>query len=735
MKFTRQFPFFKQLDSMDCGPTCLRMIAQYYGKSYSLHTLRERAFISKEGVSMYGISEAAESIGFRTMGVRISLDKLRTEMPLPCILHWRQRHFVVCYKVKKHKNEYLYYIADPATQLIKYNELEIRKCWLSTMYKGQEVGMALVLTPSPSFYKKDGDNVKQETNGMSFLYKYLYTYKYELFQVILGLVLISVIQMIFPFLTQSLVDIGIKSSNLNFITLILIAQLSISFFQTIVDFVRGWIFLNMNTQINIALISDFLIKLMKLPMRYFESRMVGDILQRIDDHKRIESFLTGTSITTIFSVINFIIFSFILCYYNSLILTVYVVGNFLYIVWVLIFLKKRRELDVRRFVYASGEQSNLIQLVTAMQDIKINNCERQKRWQWEQFQVKLYKIGMQRLSLSQLQKAGSVCFNQTTNIIISYMAAKMVVENNMTLGMMMALTYIIGQLNGPVNSFIGFIQQLQDARISLERLNEIHSKNDEYIEFGTDQFDSSKESSIELKDVSFSYNGDTSDYVIKNISAVIPYGKVTAIVGASGSGKTTLMKLLLGFFIPTRGEIKLGGVPLSSLEPSSWRKACGVVMQDGFIYSDTILNNIALGEDQIDKVKLEKAVKMANIEQFILSLPHGYDTKIGMEGNGISQGQKQRILIARAIYRNAQYLFLDEATNALDSRNEKNIITNLDDFYKDKTVLVIAHRLSTIKNADNILVLDNGCIVESGTHAELLSQKGYYYQLVKPQIF
>lgn len=734
MLFKKSFPHYNQVNTMDCGPTCLRMIAKYYGKSYSLAMLRDRSHITKEGVSMLGVSEAAESIGFRTLGVRITLDQLRDDMPLPCILHWNQNHFVVCYDIRKSKKGYNYYIADPATDLLSFNDSEINKCWLSSKSDGLDVGMALALTPSSIFIDYEDSKILKKSNGFRFLLKYLTPYKTQLFQLFLGLILISSIQLIFPFLTQSLVDIGIKNKELNFITLVLIAQLFLTTTQLVIDFIRSWIFLHMNARINIALISDFLIKLMNLPMRFFESRMIGDVLQRIGDHRRVEAFLTGTSITTIFSLINFVLFSFLLYYYSPLILLIYFIGNSLYIGWILLFLKRRKELDIHRFAQASGEQSNLIQLVTAMQDIKLNNCERPKRWQWEQIQVKLFKIQIKGLALGQFQQSGSIGFNQTTNILISFIAATMVVEGELTLGMMMGLTYILGQLNGPVNSIIVFIQQFQDAKISLDRLNEVHDVEDEIQEFGLKAPRDSIDGDISLKNVFFSYDGSDRNYVLNNINLKIPQGKITAIVGASGSGKTTLMKLLLGFFKPNNGEINIGEMSLYDNNPRYWRAICGVVMQEGFIYSDTIANNIALGEDSVNLEKLSHAVKMANIDDFIDSLPLGYNTKIGMEGNGVSQGQKQRILIARAIYKNPDYLFFDEATNALDSKNEKDILKSLKDFYIGKTVFIIAHRLSTVRDADNIIVLENGHIVEQGNHFELVNNKGVYYKLIKSQM-
>lgn len=718
-----------QLDTMDCGPTCLRMIAKYYGRNYSLESLRERSFITREGVSMLGISDAAEQIGFRTMGVRITLDQLRTEIPLPCILHWNQRHFVVCYKIKKGK----YYIADPAVSRVVFNEEEFGRCWFSSSVEGKDTGTALLLEPGPDFYEREVVD-EQINRKLSFFFRYLTPYKRELFQLILGMLTVSILQLIMPFLTQSLVDTGIRDSNLSFITLILIAQLVIFIARLSVDFIRSWILLHVNTRINIALISDFLAKLMRLPLHFFDTKMVGDIIQRIGDHNRIESFMTGTSISTLFSFVNFIVFGFVLAYYDLTILGLFLLGNGLYVTWILLFMRYRRELDIKRFAQAASEQSNLFQLITGMQEIKLNNCETEKRWEWERIQVKLFKISIKGLALGQYQQLGSVFFNQTTNILISFIAARAVVSGEMTLGMMMSLTYIVGQLTSPIEQFIGFARSFQDAKISLERLGEIHQREDEEQTLALKVNVLPENRTLYIEDLSFSYDGADRDYVLDHINLRIPQHKVTAVVGASGSGKTTLIKLLLGFYDPNKGSIKIGDLSLKNINPHVWRAHTGCVMQDGFIFSDTIAKNIAVGAEVIDKERLLHAVTVANIRDFIDSLPLGYNTKIGMEGNGVSQGQRQRILIARAVYKNPEFIFFDEATNALDANNEREIMEHLHLFYKGKTVIVVAHRLSTVRDADNIVVLDKGRVVEEGTHEELTARRGVYYKLVKNQL-
>ncbi|RHO65846.1 peptidase domain-containing ABC transporter [Parabacteroides sp. AF48-14] len=725
----RSFPHYHQFDASDCGPTCLRMIAKYYGRNYSIQYLRERAFITREGVSMLGISDAAERIGFRTMGVQITLEQLRNEVPLPCVLHWNQNHFVVLYKVKNGK----YYIADPASKKLVYNESELEHYWCSTVVEGKDTGTALLLELGPDFYDHEEEDMRKGKE-LSFFFRYLTPYRRELFQLVLGMLTASILQLIMPFLTQSLVDTGIRDSNLSFITLILIAQLVIFVAKLSVDFIRSWILLHVNTRINIALISDFLAKLMRLPLHFFDTKMVGDIMQRIGDHNRIETFMTGSSISTLFSFVNFIVFGFVLAYYDLTILGLFLVGNGLYVAWILAFMKYRRELDIKRFAQAAGEQSNLFQLVTGMQEIKLNNCETEKRWEWERIQVKLFKISIKGLALQQYQQLGSVFFNQTTNILISFLAARAVVSGEMTLGMMMSLTYIVGQLTAPIEQFIGFARSFQDAKISLERLGEIHQKEDEEQTLALKTNKIPEDRTLRIEDVCFSYDGADRDYVLEHVSLTIPEHKVTAVVGASGSGKTTLVKLLLGFYEPNKGGIRVGNVLLKDMNPHVWRAHTGCVMQDGFIFSDTIARNIAIGAEVIDKERLLHAVTVANIREFIDSLPLGYNTKIGMEGNGVSQGQRQRILIARAVYKDPEFIFLDEATNALDANNEKEIMEHLHQFYRGRTVVVVAHRLSTVRDADNIVVLDKGRVAEEGTHEELTAKRGIYYKLVKNQL-
>ena len=729
--------FIKQLYGMDCGPTCLAMICRHYGRNIDVDKIRQYTNLHKDGVNLYGISDAAEKLGFRTLSVEISFNKLLLEAPLPCIAHWGQNHFVV---VTANSTLKKIEVADPAHGIIRYSKEEFCLKWLGTT--NDKPGIALLLEPTPGFY--DQTDTKAARLSWRFLTKYLVQHKRYFFQLAIGFIIASMLQLIFPFLTQSIVDVGINTRNLHYIYVILFAQLFLFAGRTMTEFVRSHILLHIGSRVNISILSDFWIKLMKLPLSFFDTKKTGDIIQRLGDHSRIQQFLTAGSLSVLFSLFNLFIFSIVLLIYNVPVFLVFLIASFAYFFWIRYFLKYRRKLDVQRFSLASRENTVTMQLIHGMQEIRLNNCDKSKRWEWERLQAALFRLSFKGLSISQYQQTGAFVINEGKNLFITFFVAKAVIDGQLTLGAMLAIQYIIGQLNSPIEQLIGFIQQAQDAKLSLERLNEIHALENEEAEGNNLLHTLPVSRSIQFKNLSFTYAGAGNEPILQNINLSIPEKKITAIVGMSGSGKTTLLKLLLKFYENYKGEIRIGnpsvngtgwdGGDFKYISHQFWRNQCSCVLQDGYIFNDTIAGNIAIDGEKINQKQLYYACKVANILSFIESLPMGFNTKIGAEGIGISQGQRQRILIARAVYKDPDYIFFDEATNALDANNEKVILENLQEFFANKTVVVVAHRLSTVKNADKIVVLHEGEIVEEGTHDELSYKRGYYYELVKNQL-
>ena len=730
----RRFPYYPQLDGMDCGGACLRMVAAYYGRSFSGQEVQRLCMAGREGVSVLSVCEAAEALGFRAVAGRVSLEKLMAQQPFPCILHWNQEHFVVLYAVKKRREgKRRFCVADPGKGVLSMDEETFKEHWLSTRRQGEERGIVVSLQPAAAFFEKHPACGKK-VPAAAFLYRYMRPYGKFFLHLAAGLLLGSVLQLIAPFLTQAIVDTGIANRDIGFIYLVLAGQLMLVLSSTAIDFVRRWILLHISVRVNLSLLSDFIIKLMKLPMGFFEAKQIGDLMQRMNDHERVQQFLTTQTLGILYSLFSFVIFGAVLLYYDVWIFAVFALGSLLYAGWIGLFLRRRRTIDYEYFEQRARNQSKTMQLLSGMQEIKLQGCESRRRWEWEDVQAGLFQVNMKSLKLSQAQEVGGVFINQAKNIVITIMAATAVVDGRLSLGMMLAIQYILGQLSYPVEQLLAFIYHWQDVKISLERMAEIHVQEDENEGRRMDSPVPSSPAAIDVADVSFQYEGKHSPKVLDHVTLHLPQGKVTAIVGGSGSGKTTLVKLLLGYYVPTDGDIRVGGAALAGMDKKKWRRQCGVVMQDGYIFSESIARNIAVGDGEIDSQRLKEAARLACVDEFAERLPLRYDTVVGMDGRGISQGQRQRILIARAVYKDPPFLFFDEATNALDTVNERVIMENLDAFYKGKTVVVVAHRLSTVRHADQIVVLDKGRVVETGTHEELAARKGAYFHLVKNQL-
>lgn len=722
----------RQHDSMQCGITCLQMICKFFGREYTLDSLSKICFATTEGVSMLGINEAAKTLGLNTICAKVTIEELN-KVPLPAILHWNQNHFVVLYKVKKGKK---FYIADPGKGKTTYNLDEFKQHWISTHSDGEEKGIAMFFETTPAFftYKMEGVENQKEKRSFKFLLGYVKEYRKHFFFIILGLLIGSGLQLILPFLTQSIVDVGIKNQDIGFIWLILLGELMLTISRTAIDFIRRWLLLRISMRINISLVSDFFIKLLKLPMSFFDTKLMGDLMQRMNDHSRVNSFLTQQTLNITFAMLTFVVFSVVLFIYNRVVFAIFLSGSILYGAWMALFLQRRKVLDYELFEQQSINNNLTYEFITSMQEIKLQDCEQRKRKEWEHTQVNLFGVQQKSLKLQQTQEAGSIFINEVKNIVVTVVAATAVIHGQMTLGMMLAVQYIIGQLNSPVEQLMSFFYSVQDVKISLERINEIHQMDDENGKKGLKKAVDNPSEGIHIDHIMFKYDPHALHKTIDDVDVHISQGKVTAIVGASGSGKTTLIRLMLGYYPVLEGKLCIGGTDINTLNKKWWRRQCGVVMQEGVIFSESIERNIAVDDGKIDQERLMKAAEIACIKDYVMALPLKFNTKIGRDGVGLSQGQKQRILIARAVYKNPDYIFLDEATNSLDANNERHIVENLDKFYQGKTVVVVAHRLSTVKNADQIIVLDHGKVVEVGTHESLTSKRGAYYQLVKNQL-
>lgn len=731
MKFN-SFPLDRQLDVMDCGPACLKMVAKSYGKYYSLQYLRDLCGNTREGVSLAGMSHGAESIGLRSLAVHCNIEDLIHKVPFPIIIHWDNSHFVVLYNIKqKRKKNVTFYIADPARGHVDYSQVEFEEKWVKNN-ENKTSGIALILEPQADFKQRQASEKTERGRHLENLMGYFTPYRSSFFYLGIVMLIITGLQALLPFISKAVIDVGIQTQDVSFINIVLVANLALIISITLSSAVRDWILQHMSSRINIALISDYLIKLMKLPVSFFENKMLGDILQRANDHERIRSFIMNNSLNLLFSALTFLIFTIILLIYNKIIFYIFLAGSALYVFWVMGFLGLRKKLDWDYFELTAKNQSYWVETIGGIQDIKINNYEQAKRWKWEGIQARLFRVNLRMLGINNVQNLGASFIDSVKNLLITFYCAKAVISGEITFGVMISTQFMIGMLNGPVQQLISFMVSFQFAQISFQRLNEIQTLKDEDEDTGNNDMALTGIKDITVNNVSFQY-APMSPIILKNVHLVIPEGKVTAIVGDSGSGKSTLLKLLLRLYKPSYGEILIGGMNVNNISLRQWRDKCGAVMQDGKIFNDTILNNIVLDDENIDNDRLRNAVSAANIGHEIEQLPLGYQTKMGEDGRGLSGGQKQRVLIARALYKKPDILFFDEATNSLDTINEQKITAALNDIFHRKTVIVVAHRLSTIRKADQIVVMRDGYIVEVGSHDQLMERKGRYYELVESQ--
>lgn len=727
---SRKFPFVRQHDIMQCGVACLTMVCRYFGLDIELDDVGELCFTSKRGTTLLEISTAAGELGLDTIAAKLTIDEL-AKCPMPCILYWDQHHFVVLYRTDGTR---FFYIADPGKGLVKYSRKEFEQHWLSLSLNGERRGIGMTLQPSSNFDANIYHRKEMSGKGSwHLLTDSLAAYRKPFVYIAIVMFLGSMLQMVLPFLTQSIVDVGIKEQNIGFIWLIMLGEFIIVLGKTVMDFVRRRILLHISMNINIKLVGEFFLKLLRLPMAFFDTKLLGDLLQRMNDHNRVQTFLTTQFLGMAFSVLTFIVFGIVLLVYNRLVFIVFMLGSLVYAVWVAVFLGKRKILDYELFDRQGECQNKTYQLVTSMQEIKLQNCEQRRTEEWQERQRELFDVQLKSLRLQQSQEGGAVFINELKNILVTVLSATAVINGSMTLGGMLAIQFVIGQLNSPVSQMVAFVYSLQDVKISLDRINEVHLRREE--DEGCKSMDIEKTTSdIFVTNLSFKYTPNAIENILDDISINIPKGKITAIVGASGCGKTTLIKLFLGYYKLSKGMISIGNQDLMSVNMKAWRRRCGVVMQDGVIFSESIARNIAVDDGCIDYERLKKAAYIANVTDFVERFPLKYDTIIGNDGIQLSKGQKQRILIARAVYKNPDYIFLDEATNSLDATNEYEIVDKLSEFYSGRTVVVVAHRMSTIRNAEQIIVMKHGRIVEVGTHDTLLANHAYYYELVKSQI-
>lgn len=723
-----------QHDSMQCGAACLLSVCHFYGRSgMSLEQMTEMCGVGRDGVSIYDLNKAARRLGFETLCAKLTLSDL-LDITLPCILFWNASHFVVLFEARGGR----YVIGDPALGVVERSEAEVSQAWLAADDDdGVLRGVVLGLSPTDDF-SCGGDCGVQSLSlrkSLPSLWTYVRPHRWCIAQLAAGLAFGCVVQLILPFLSQAVVDVGVGLRDVGSLWTLVIAQMALMLGRAAAGFVRSWILLRIGTRVNIAMVSDFLAKLMRLPMTFFDKKLTGDILQRMGDYSRVRDFFTSQALDALFALSSVAVFAFVLGCYSLRLFAVFLVGSLAHAAWLSFFMRRRRVLDYELFRRQALCSNKTLECVSSLHEVKLQGCGARRRAEWEASQEALVSTQAQSLALSQRQEAGSVVIAEGKNIVMTLCSATAVMSGDMTMGMMLATQFIAGQLVSPIERLTRFAYAAQDVRVSLERILSVSRMPDEDDGRNASPVDVDWRLGVEFRHVSFAYSPSECGHpAVDDVSLYFPSGKVTAIVGASGSGKSTLIKLLLGFFEPQEGDVSVGGVELSSLPMEWWRGQCGIVMQDGVIFSDSVARNIAMADDEPDMRRVREAARLACADGFISDLHAAFETKIGAEGQQLSKGQAQRILLARAVYRNPSLLILDEATNSLDTVSERRIVDNLASFCAGRTTIVIAHRLSTVRNADNIIVMSGGRVVERGTHNELAKLHGYYYELIKNQL-